>query len=90
MNSMAGIYLSERTSATNSGVLGEDRRYLHTEASLGPEEFDFFDVKHDVGLTFNLREFKAVVSFAESLDGSLSVFFDTPGWFVGHESKVSD
>ncbi|KAJ2734356.1 hypothetical protein IW152_002365 [Coemansia sp. BCRC 34962] len=55
-------------------------RTLHTELSVDPADFDFYSVPHPVELTFALREFRAVLRYAERMAAPLSAFFDRPGW----------
>ncbi|KAJ2792511.1 hypothetical protein GGI18_000338 [Coemansia linderi] len=55
-------------------------RTMHTELSVDPADFDFYNVPHPVELTFALREFRAVLRYAERMAAPLSAFFDRPGW----------
>ncbi|KAJ2799799.1 hypothetical protein H4S07_005342 [Coemansia furcata] len=55
-------------------------RTLHTELSVDPADFDMYHVTHPVELTLALREFRAVLKYAERMSAPLSAFFDRPGW----------
>ncbi|XP_051682586.2 cell cycle checkpoint control protein RAD9A isoform X2 [Oryctolagus cuniculus] len=50
-----------------------------TEMSLGEDDFQQLRVREGVAVTFCLKEFRGLLSFAESANLSLSVHFDTPG-----------
>ncbi|KAJ2753690.1 hypothetical protein GGI19_002952 [Coemansia pectinata] len=55
-------------------------RALHTELSVDPADFDMYHVPHPVELALALREFRAVLRYAERMAAPLSAFFDRPGW----------
>ncbi|RUS16191.1 Rad9-domain-containing protein [Endogone sp. FLAS-F59071] len=57
----------------------EDKRGLQTELTLDPEEFSSYEVQHDVEMTFNLKEFKAIMLYAERMELPVSAFFEGPG-----------
>ncbi|XP_012580749.1 PREDICTED: cell cycle checkpoint control protein RAD9A isoform X2 [Condylura cristata] len=50
-----------------------------TELSLGEEDFQQLQAQEGVAITFCLKEFRGLLSFAESANLPLSVHFDTPG-----------
>ncbi|XP_004481658.1 cell cycle checkpoint control protein RAD9A [Dasypus novemcinctus] len=50
-----------------------------TEVSLGEEEFQQLQAREGVAITFCLKEFRGLLSFAESANLSLSIHFDAPG-----------
>ncbi|XP_013849492.1 cell cycle checkpoint control protein RAD9A isoform X2 [Sus scrofa] len=50
-----------------------------TEMSIGEEDFQQLQAQEGVAITFCLKEFRGLLSFAESANLSLSVYFDAPG-----------
>ncbi|KAM5317465.1 cell cycle checkpoint control protein RAD9A isoform 2-T2 [Glossophaga mutica] len=50
-----------------------------TEMSIGEEDFQQLQAQEGVAITFCLKEFRGLLSFAESANLSLSIHFDTPG-----------
>ncbi|XP_064432163.1 cell cycle checkpoint control protein RAD9A isoform X5 [Mirounga angustirostris] len=50
-----------------------------TEMSIGQEDFQQLQAQEGVAITFCLKEFRGLLSFAESANLSLSVYFDAPG-----------
>lgn len=50
-----------------------------TETSIGEEDFQQLQAPEGIALTFCLKEFRGLLSFAESANLSLSVHFDVPG-----------
>ncbi|XP_022261304.2 cell cycle checkpoint control protein RAD9A isoform X3 [Canis lupus baileyi] len=50
-----------------------------TEMSIGEEDFQQLQAQEGVAITFCLKEFRGLLSFAESANLSLSVHFDAPG-----------
>ncbi|KAL1915532.1 uncharacterized protein VTP21DRAFT_6656 [Calcarisporiella thermophila] len=71
-------------SFTDEGLAAEQaedfyKRPLSTELGVDVEEFEKFNVQCDIELTFNLKEFKAIIAYAEAMNLSLSVWFDSPG-----------
>ncbi|XP_054553420.1 cell cycle checkpoint control protein RAD9A isoform X3 [Talpa occidentalis] len=50
-----------------------------TELSLGEEDFQQLQAQEGVAITFCLKEFRGLLSFAESANLPLSIHFDTPG-----------
>ncbi|KAJ7344142.1 hypothetical protein JRQ81_000092 [Phrynocephalus forsythii] len=63
-------YLDEET---------ELSRAMVTELCLSEEEFQAFHVKQETQITFCLKEFRGLLSFAESSNLPLSIYFDIPG-----------
>ncbi|KAJ2094569.1 hypothetical protein GGI16_005498 [Coemansia sp. S142-1] len=55
-------------------------RSLHTELSVDTADFDMYHVPHPVEIALALREFRAVLRYAERMAAPLSAFFDRPGW----------
>ncbi|KAM9220938.1 cell cycle checkpoint control protein RAD9A [Dugong dugon] len=54
-------------------------RAMVTEMSIGEEDFQQLQAQEGVAVTFCLKEFRGLLSFAESANLSLSIHFDTPG-----------
>ncbi|XP_015424508.1 PREDICTED: cell cycle checkpoint control protein RAD9A isoform X2 [Myotis davidii] len=50
-----------------------------TEMSIGQEDFQQLQAEEGVAITFCLKEFRGLLSFAESANLSLSIHFDAPG-----------
>ncbi|XP_057585487.1 cell cycle checkpoint control protein RAD9A isoform X1 [Hippopotamus amphibius kiboko] len=50
-----------------------------TEMSIGEEDFQQLQAQEGVAVTFCLKEFRGLLSFAESANLPLSVYFDAPG-----------
>ncbi|XP_059959028.1 cell cycle checkpoint control protein RAD9A isoform X2 [Mesoplodon densirostris] len=50
-----------------------------TEMSIGGEDFQQLQAQEGVAITFCLKEFRGLLSFAESANFSLSIYFDGPG-----------
>ncbi|XP_039696650.1 cell cycle checkpoint control protein RAD9A isoform X2 [Pteropus medius] len=50
-----------------------------TEISIGEEDFQQLQAQEGVAITFCLKEFRGLLSFAESANLSLSIHFDAPG-----------
>ncbi|XP_049748591.1 cell cycle checkpoint control protein RAD9A isoform X2 [Elephas maximus indicus] len=54
-------------------------RAMVTEMSIAEEDFQQLQAQEGVAVTFCLKEFRGLLSFAESANLSLSIHFDTPG-----------
>ncbi|XP_045870484.1 cell cycle checkpoint control protein RAD9A isoform X2 [Meles meles] len=54
-------------------------RAMVTEMSIGEEDFQQLQAREGVAITFCLKEFRGLLSFAESANLALSVHFDAPG-----------
>ncbi|KAM9658366.1 cell cycle checkpoint control protein RAD9A isoform 2-T2 [Trichechus inunguis] len=54
-------------------------RAMVTEMSIGEEDFQQLQAQEGVAVTFCLKEFRGLLSFAESANLSLSIHFDAPG-----------
>ncbi|XP_006893320.1 PREDICTED: cell cycle checkpoint control protein RAD9A [Elephantulus edwardii] len=54
-------------------------RAMVTEMSIGEEDFQQLQAQEGVAITFCLKEFRGLLSFAESTNLSLSIHFDAPG-----------
>ncbi|GAB5578159.1 cell cycle checkpoint control protein RAD9B isoform X3 [Prionailurus iriomotensis] len=50
-----------------------------TEMSIGEEDFQQLQAQEGVAITFCLKEFRGLLTFAESANLSLSIHFDVPG-----------
>ncbi|KAJ1937431.1 hypothetical protein FBU59_004749, partial [Linderina macrospora] len=72
----AGIARSQVDAA-----VAETTRALQTELTVEPAEFDVYSVtgRHPTELTFGLREFKAVLQYAEAMAMPVTAHFDKPG-----------
>ncbi|KAJ2743656.1 hypothetical protein GGI20_003576 [Coemansia sp. BCRC 34301] len=69
-----------RSWAAGNAAQPDTARTLHTELSVDPADFDSYHVTQPVDLTLALREFRAVLRYAERMAAPLSAFFDRPGW----------
>ncbi|XP_059004897.1 cell cycle checkpoint control protein RAD9A isoform X1 [Mustela lutreola] len=54
-------------------------RAMVTEMSIGEEDFQQLQAQEGAAITFCLKEFRGLLSFAESANLSLSIHFDAPG-----------
>ncbi|XP_020823950.1 cell cycle checkpoint control protein RAD9A isoform X1 [Phascolarctos cinereus] len=63
-------YLEEDTDATKA---------MMTEMSLNEEEFQQLEAQEGASITFCLKEFRGLLSFAESANLPLNIHFDVPG-----------
>ncbi|ORY05753.1 Rad9-domain-containing protein [Basidiobolus meristosporus CBS 931.73] len=65
--------------ADETGKREEFRRGLQTEIISESDEFDLYEIHGDAEMTFNLKEFKAIVSFAETMSTSVIAHFENGG-----------
>ncbi|XP_048339895.1 cell cycle checkpoint control protein RAD9A [Sphaerodactylus townsendi] len=83
------LTLAEVTMSASPGGKVTFRSYLEeepeagqtmlTELCLSEDEFQVFHVKEETQVTFCLKEFRGLLSFAESSSLPLNVHFDSPG-----------
>ncbi|KAM5237733.1 cell cycle checkpoint control protein RAD9B [Ctenodactylus gundi] len=52
---------------------------VYSEMSVGPDEFDFFQVGVDTEITFCVKELKGMLIFSEAIHVPMSIHFDFPG-----------
>ncbi|KAJ3085464.1 hypothetical protein HK102_014150 [Quaeritorhiza haematococci] len=57
----------------------EVRRSLQTELTIDPQDFDVYDIKESVCLTFNLRELKAILALGDAMSSAVSCYFGAAG-----------
>ncbi|XP_066467580.1 cell cycle checkpoint control protein RAD9A isoform X2 [Tiliqua scincoides] len=57
----------------------EPGRMMKTELCLSEDEFQAFHIKKETQVTFCLKEFRGLLSFAESSNLPLNIHFDIPG-----------
>ena len=88
-----GMGTDDQYQGRGGGVkAGESSRAIHTEISIDPEEFEIFELgggdgatisTHDDGvgveLGFSLREFKAILLYADAISASVEAHFDQGG-----------
>ncbi|KAJ3165800.1 cell cycle checkpoint control protein rad9a [Irineochytrium annulatum] len=55
------------------------KRGLQTEITVDPEEFDVFEINQPTEITFNLKDLKTALSFADVMSQPLTAYFSTPG-----------
>ncbi|XP_075401403.1 cell cycle checkpoint control protein RAD9A isoform X2 [Tenrec ecaudatus] len=67
-------YLEEEEAVADGAL-----RPMVTEMSLREEDFQELQAQEGVAITFCLKEFRGLLSFAESTNLSLSIHFDVPG-----------
>lgn len=64
---------------------------IRTQISLKPAEFDSYVIGMETTITFTLKEFKALLAFAEALNLPLQVHFETtgrPAVFIVHNGTT--
>ncbi|GBP70081.1 Cell cycle checkpoint control protein RAD9B [Eumeta japonica] len=54
-------------------------KLIRTQISLKPAEFDTYAINSDTVITFTLKEFKALLAFAEALNLPIQLHFQTTG-----------
>ncbi|XP_028269959.1 cell cycle checkpoint control protein RAD9B [Parambassis ranga] len=70
----------QRVSLRNYSEGGNDHlKKMFTEMSLHPDEFDFYQVGVDSDITFGLKEFRGLLSFAETHSLPVSIHFGAAG-----------
>nr|KAF6403957.1 RAD9 checkpoint clamp component B [Molossus molossus] len=52
---------------------------VYSEMSVGPDEFDFFQIGVDTEITFCFKELKGMLIFSEAIHAPISIHFDFPG-----------
>ncbi|XP_076674271.1 cell cycle checkpoint control protein Rad9 isoform X1 [Andrena cerasifolii] len=50
-----------------------------TQVALGRGEFDRYDISSDISITFCMKEFKAILTFAETVGIPASIYFEEAG-----------
>ncbi|KAJ2775923.1 hypothetical protein IWQ57_000080 [Coemansia nantahalensis] len=75
-----GRYACEGRTQIDAAVASTSRA-LQTELTVVPAEFDEYSIAgaHPVELTFGLREFKAILQYAEAMAHPLSAYFEHAG-----------
>eukprot|EP00736_Rhodelphis_marinus_P013376 Rmarinus@m.10704 len=59
---------------------GDPNRMLHTEVTFQHLEFEGYDVDADeIAITFNVKEFKAILQLSDWFSGNLTLGFNEPG-----------
>lgn len=64
---------------------------IRTQISLKPAEFDSYVIERETTITFTLKEFKALLAFAEALNLPLQLHFETtgrPAVFIVHNGTT--
>ncbi|XP_055306605.1 cell cycle checkpoint control protein RAD9A [Sitodiplosis mosellana] len=56
-----------------------DNRFVRSQITLKSDEFDSFKIGENTTITFCMRELRAILNFAESMNTSISANFDTAG-----------
>ncbi|KAI5251884.1 cell cycle checkpoint control protein RAD9B isoform X2 [Manis pentadactyla] len=52
---------------------------VYSEMFVGPDEFDFFQIRVDTEITFCFKELKGMLTFSEATHAPVSIHFDFPG-----------
>lgn len=66
-------------------------KIIRTQISLKPLEFDSYTIGQDTTITFTLKEFRALLAFAEALNLPLQLHFETtgkPAVFIVHNGST--
>ncbi|XP_011551153.2 cell cycle checkpoint control protein RAD9A [Plutella xylostella] len=66
-------------------------KVIRTQINLKPSEFDSYSIGTDTTITFTLKEFRALLGFAEALTLSLQLHFETtgkPAVFIVHNGAT--
>lgn len=60
-------------------TLADLSKVIRTQVTLKPAEFDGYNIGADTMITFTLKEFKALLAFAEALSLPIQIHFETTG-----------
>ncbi|KAI8442299.1 hypothetical protein MSG28_005847 [Choristoneura fumiferana] len=60
-------------------TLADLSKVIRTQVTLKPAEFDGYTIGADTMITFTLKEFKALLAFAEALSLPIQIHFETTG-----------
>ncbi|XP_061722500.1 cell cycle checkpoint control protein RAD9A [Cydia pomonella] len=60
-------------------TVGDLTKVIRTQVMLKPAEFDSYTIGADTMITFTLKEFKALLAFAEALNLPIQIHFETTG-----------
>ncbi|KAI9096102.1 Rad9/Ddc1 [Phlyctochytrium arcticum] len=69
-------------SFSESTDFDEPTRGLQTELQVDPSDFDVYAVTNEEHLTINLKEFKTVLAFADTMVQPITTYYDTAGRLV--------
>ncbi|KAL1131240.1 hypothetical protein AAG570_010858, partial [Ranatra chinensis] len=69
----------EKTIIKNHLELSRDANLMRTELSFGPSEFTSYSINNPTKITFCLKEFRAVLIFAEPSNLPVTMSFNSPG-----------
>ncbi|XP_030667184.1 cell cycle checkpoint control protein RAD9A isoform X1 [Nomascus leucogenys] len=72
-------YHEEEAGFSCSSPTDSTAKAMVTEMCLGEEDFQQLQAQEGVSITFCLKEFRGLLSFAESANLNLSIHFDAPG-----------
>ncbi|XP_070930296.1 cell cycle checkpoint control protein RAD9A isoform X4 [Macaca nemestrina] len=72
-------YHEEEAGSSYSSPTDSTAKAMVTEMCLGEEDFQQLQAQEGVAITFCLKEFRGLLSFAESANLNLSIHFDAPG-----------
>ncbi|KAJ3043341.1 cell cycle checkpoint control protein rad9a [Rhizophlyctis rosea] len=76
-DSMTLRSFTEGWGGTDKNAPGQ--RSMQTSLQVDIADFDLYEVSEDVSVTFSLKELKVVLSLAESMNQTVTAYFDTPG-----------
>ena len=72
------------------GPTADERRVLRTKLRIPAEDFDAYEVGHPAKLVFALKEFKAMLQFADALKCTIQARFDDGGTPLVFSLTVAD
>nr|XP_045228158.1 cell cycle checkpoint control protein RAD9A isoform X5 [Macaca fascicularis] len=72
-------YHEEEAGSSYSSPTDSTAKAMVSEMCLGEEDFQQLQAQEGVAITFCLKEFRGLLSFAESANLNLSIHFDAPG-----------